>query len=168
MNRFSLTDHKEISVKYLSATLKDATNSYNFFWLLSILEHIQQGKGERVATEILFTKMVSQIWYPVNYFKLSFGRFDQLAKFVKTIKENSLHSDFQDETDRNKAFQLIHDVPGSFLAPWSSKESTPLYQFNENGDEIILDPEWLSFLKHNGEIIRGSIYLRNHPLSDIL
>ena len=80
-------------------------------------------------------KVISKLWYPVNYFKLSFGKQDKCSKYIKEIKETYNLDDNLKETDlyfvllNNKESKLLRKisneltryVPYRFIRPWYSQ-----------------------------------------------
>ncbi|RMD96793.1 MAG: hypothetical protein D6816_18435 [Bacteroidetes bacterium] len=75
-----------LPVEHLAASFNNVTNSYKFYWLLAILEHIKEEQTPRVAIDTLLARMVSSVWYPTNYFHLSFGKQDRLGQIALGIK----------------------------------------------------------------------------------
>ena len=70
----------------LSGCFKHTSATYKFYWVLALLSEVEQGK-ERIEKKALFAHMVSQAWYTVNYFKVSFGANDHLQQAIEELKE---------------------------------------------------------------------------------
>lgn len=87
--------------------------------------------------------MVALAWYPSNYFRLSFGKVDQLARCVAALKsESALPNNEKMETIAAAALRILADgsgsavyadlkarakyVPYRFLAPWFSGDTSGL------------------------------------------
>ncbi len=68
-----LPPNNEISVGILSSIFNDTTNSYKYYWFLAILDILQTGDVNKIRINDLCGKMIESVWYPLNYFKLSFG-----------------------------------------------------------------------------------------------
>ncbi|MBI6115993.1 HNH endonuclease domain-containing protein [Salegentibacter maritimus] len=116
----------------LNSIFSNVQNSYKFYWWLSILEiNLKQDKLIISFDEIVL-KTISKLWYPVNYYKLNFGKLDQCSKYIKQIKsfyglednldERNLY-DFlltikNDELINNITSELTRYVPYRFLRPW--------------------------------------------------
>ncbi len=83
----SLPPSPSLPVPELAASLRDVTNSYKFYWLLAILEHLQEGGAAAVAVDDLLARMVAAVWYPSNYFRLSFGKQDQLGQAALALRD---------------------------------------------------------------------------------
>lgn len=83
-----------LPVENLSASFNNVTNSYKFYWLLALLEHIQETRTQTVPIEQLLARMVASVWYPANYFQLSFGKQDRLNHIALSIqRETGLSAD---------------------------------------------------------------------------
>lgn len=74
-----------VDVANLSAVFADTTNSYKFYWLLAILDELAETGQPRITLRNLSLRMVAAVWYPLDYYKLSFGvddGFKPIADFV--------------------------------------------------------------------------------------
>jgi len=79
----SLPSAEKLPVEHLAACFQDVTNSYKFYWLLAILDHIQSHSTQTVIPfHNLLAHMVAYVWYPTNYFRLSFGKQDRLSQIA--------------------------------------------------------------------------------------
>lgn len=120
----------------LNLIFKNTTNSYKFYWWLSIIEVCYKEKKETVTYNEIILKVISKLWFPVNYFKLSFGAQDQCSKYIKKIKVSfGIHDNISENQLRYKlkslennplmleiANQLTRYVPFRILRPWYSQE----------------------------------------------
>ena len=61
-------------------------NSYKYYWWLSIIEICAENETKTISFDEITLKVISKLWYPVNYFKLSFGNIDQCSRYIKEIK----------------------------------------------------------------------------------
>jgi len=115
-------------------------NSYKYYWWWSIIEICKQKETLEIGFDEIILKIISKVWYPVNYFKLSFGKIDQCSKLVKEIKSNYNLEDNIKEQDlyrfliqhRDSEFimkitnELTRYVPYRFIRPWYSVETRGL------------------------------------------
>jgi len=77
-----------VDVQKLATVFGDVTNSYKFYWLLSILDSLQDLGNSRMSMQDLSLRMLAQVWYPLDFFKLSFGKQDSfklVAAKISTI-----------------------------------------------------------------------------------
>lgn len=170
-----------LPVNLLAACFNNTSATYKFYWFLSIIQVIETGKT-RILKRDLFARMISNAWYTVNYFHVSFGQQDKLQRSIEVIKDfESLMID----DDKEKVFQTLiktknrntlsqlqyfnNQVPHWFLSPWfsqmnktkiyrSSKDQTSksLYALFEN--EIEINPEWKNYLTENARVLKDFCY----------
>jgi len=176
----NLPDQKSISTARLAQVFNNTTATYKFYWFIAILE-IFNRKQERVITfnEIL-TTMIANAWYPVHYFRLSFGLQDKLSDNIKDIQtitnipidinRDSLQLLLMNSTDK-RVWNLINNfslnVPYRFLSPWipytSDRECIALSRVLHNEclysiktfpeKAILLNDTWCDYLLTNSRIL---------------
>lgn len=84
----------EVAVGRLAGSFNDVTNSYKFFWFLAVLEHVKTSQDAVIPIKDLLAQMVAFVWYPANYFLLSFGKQDQLRNLTEgLLRASSLAAD---------------------------------------------------------------------------
>ena len=179
---------KNLPIQHLAAVFNDVTNSYKFYWFLGILESVGMEQKCTIPIDTILAKMVAEVWYPVHYFKLSFGKQDQLAQYTDKIK-----TDFALANDTKKteiaqfvtvnALKIIRPlanyVPYRFLTPWfvqdlqrmvdrqknpliaklaQEKDRFSLYYFDENETHIIINEDWYEYIKQHYSILQAFTY----------
>jgi hypothetical protein len=170
-----------LPVNLLSACFNNTSATYKYYWFLSMLQCVEDGKI-KIQKKDLFARMISNAWYTVNYFHISFGKQDRLQRAIEVVKscEPLMIDDNRDKilnqllktNNRNSINQLIYfnkQVPHWFLSPWFPKmskieiyklsqvfENHCLYALNE--DEIELNTEWLNYLKENIRVLKDFCY----------
>lgn len=127
---FQLPNSNNLPIGILTGCFGNTVATYKFYWFLSIIEAVENGKTTIYKKEI-FIKMVANAWYTVNYFKVSFGKADKIEEVIKAIKdiekldidlarsviEKRLLNSALNETEK----QLKHfdkNVPHWFLSDW--------------------------------------------------
>lgn len=126
----------DLPVSALAACFQNVTNSYKFYWFLAILERVRAGQGPILPIADLLAEMTASVWYPTNYFRLSFGKQDQLGRVVtllgrqaglamdsprgKVIETVRGHLAQNDRLGR-RIWQLGDYVPYRFLRPFFSQ-----------------------------------------------
>ena len=68
-----LPDSERLDIAKLSSAFSDTTNPYKFYWLLAILDGLSETDQTRFSMRDLSFRMVAKVWYPLDYFKLSFN-----------------------------------------------------------------------------------------------
>ena len=83
----TLPQSNNLPVEYLAASFDNVTNSYKFYWFLAILEHIRENQSRTIPINNLLARMLAGVWYPTNYFRLSFGKQDRLGQIAVHVGE---------------------------------------------------------------------------------
>ncbi|SDP45765.1 HNH endonuclease [Mucilaginibacter sp. OK268] len=92
-----LPGYKDLDIKNLSNCFKNVLNSYKFYWFLAILDHVAERNDPFISMEELSLRMLSSVWYPLDYFKLSFGKQDSFRNLAISVSsymrvDNSLNA----------------------------------------------------------------------------
>jgi hypothetical protein len=108
-------------------------NSYKYYWWYSILHLVKVQKKKIIKLDQIAIQMIVFSWYPVNYYKLSLGKQDQLSIHITKLKccFDELNDDIKEDDllvflIRNKENILVKDilnkltryVPFRFIRPW--------------------------------------------------
>lgn len=134
-----LPNDNELPIEILTQSFNDTTNSYKFYWFLAILDELIDTNSSFLNLDNLSIRMISEIWHPLDYFKLSFGKqdsFKNISNFVsqKIAIDNSLNSEDiftqinngLDDNDLSvlklQVRNLIKYVPYRFIRPFFANE----------------------------------------------
>ncbi|CAL2084713.1 conserved hypothetical protein [Tenacibaculum dicentrarchi] len=124
----------------INTIFRNTTSSYKYYWWLSIIEISFLEDKENISYNEIIFKVISKIWYPVNYFKLSFGKKDRCAFFIKEIQREYNLEDNLSERDlyqfliENKdskfltkiTSELTRYVPFRFIRAWYAEQTRGL------------------------------------------
>ena len=127
-----LPHSNDLPIEKLASVFNDTTNSYKYYWFLSLLETVKQDSKTKTSIDLIILDMIGSAWYPINYFKLSFGKQDQLSNSVlelqnnfsypKDIKKKELKTSLVNRKDnyivKNIIQRLSRYVPYRFISPW--------------------------------------------------
>ena len=176
-----LPSSSQLPIDKLSAVFGSTVATYKFYWLLAIVELVEEG-ATHIEKRKVFARMIANSWYTINYFHLSFGKQDLLQIAVETIlKSENLTIDLEKrkvievlELSQNieTIKQLKHfnnNVPHWFLSPWFPKAGkAEIYKKSLNlengcpyslvGSEIIVNPIWINYLQTNSLILKHFCY----------
>lgn len=78
-----------LNVSALAGLFDSTTNSYKYLYFLALLDILKRRKFDATLTisfQEIIVEMLANAWYPHNYFKLSFGTQDQIAKTLDSLK----------------------------------------------------------------------------------
>lgn len=128
-----LPSSSTLPVSALAASFDEVTNSYKFYWFLAILEQVRETQTRTIPLDALLARMVASVWYPTNYFRLSFGKQDRLGSVVarlgrqaglpmdipraRVITTALAHLSQSDDAGR-EILSLANFVPYRFLRPF--------------------------------------------------
>lgn len=178
----------KLPVSKLAASFGNTSATYKFYWLLAILELVEEG-STTIPKRHLFARMIGNAWYTINYFHVSFGKQDLIQQAVQTIlDQEKLTIDIKKglllnilensnlKTTQQTLYHFNKNVPHWFLSPCFTKivgESDVAYrkriysssQIFENDclyalyeDHIVINPNWVEYLKANSKILKDFIY----------
>jgi hypothetical protein len=177
----SLPTSKNLPVNKLASVFGSTVASYKFYWLIAIIELVEEGNIE-IPKRKIFSRMISNSWFTINYFHISFGKQDNLQIAVQrilkeenlTIDEKKVKLEFCLGNSNNKETlnQLYHfdkNVPHWFLSPWfPTKSKSAIYEASVNFEAdclyalhknyISVNPKWIDYLKSNAKILKDYCY----------
>lgn len=124
---------ENLPINKLASAFGSTSATYKFYWLIALIELVEEGNIE-ISKRKIFSRMISNSWYTINYFHISFGKQDNLQIAVERIlkeenlsideKKNRLNLCLEKSTNKETIKQLFHfdkNVPHWFLSPWFPK-----------------------------------------------
>ncbi len=84
-----LPESNRLPVASLARVFNNVTNSYKFYWFLAILDTVKARRGRTIPIDHLLARMIANAWYPLHYFRLSFGKQDQLGQVADLLRAQS-------------------------------------------------------------------------------
>lgn len=158
-----LPQSTDLPVQRLAAVFDRVTNSYKFYWFVTVLERAQNDLGYLMPIDELLVEMVALAWYPTNTFRLSLGKQDQLNDIPLRLREaRGLGAQERQGVVRQAAHDELRDprsavggqirnlglyVPWRFLSPFFEAELRRRKDWEKNAlierlaDETFTDPE---------------------------
>lgn len=135
----------------------------------------------------IVTRMVANAWYPIHYFKLSFGKSDSLYGIVNQLHKGiniPIYAGVEAVIEGIKSYNespfvkkllrtLILYVPYKFLSPWLGSstdreivrrsqmlENDCLYSIHKEGTDfyININPKWNDFLHRHYNVLMDFAY----------
>ena len=126
----NLPNSKSLPIDKLAACFNNTSATYKFYWLLSIVQFVEEGYI-KIGKHDLFSRMISNAWFTVNYFHVSFGKQDLIQDAIKVVneierisideKQSSVFQKLSSTKNRETERLLWHfnkNVPHWFLSPW--------------------------------------------------
>lgn len=117
----------------LSRVYDNTTATYKFYWFISIIDLICANPNRRIFSfDEIIAGMIAEAWYPIHYFKLSFGKLDSLESNILEIQrlldipidasKSNIKAQILGNIDKPEIRRSIHiftlNVPYRFLSPW--------------------------------------------------
>ena len=121
-----------LPIQKLASVFNSTSATYKFYWLLAIIELLEEGYTKQDKRQ-LFARMISNSWYTVNYFHVSFGKQDNIQMAVENILK------FEQLTIDEKKQNLNLRLVGSQFSQWQAKISGTIQQDEQ---EIVLLNEY--------------------------
>ena len=172
-----LPQNPHLPISALAGIFNNTTATYKFYWFVALMDIVVKERKTRISFWEIIAGMVAESWYPIHYFKLSFGKSDSLFSNSLEIQKEfqiSIDSDKKkiknqllDNIDSTKKFLRVFslNVPYRFLSPWIKytydEDVVAKSQRFENGclyaiygDEIVINEAWVDYLKENYTILR--------------
>lgn len=176
-----------LTTKRLNRIFDKTVATYKYYWFLGILDlFVKQGKTRMNVWDIMIN-MVANAWYPVNYFRLSFGKSESLYETILSLQKEynipinisvrdliDLLNELIKNADVRRKLNFIQKyVPFRFLRPWidtsDNKETIIRSKSFENGCLyklekingilwIELNHSWLTYLLENYNILNAFTY----------
>ena len=180
----TIPQFKGLSTSIMNRVFDSTTATYKFYWLLSLLDiHVKEQKETMLALDIA-SRMVAYAWYPIEYFKLSFGKGDSMSQIIPDVAELTgitVDDKLENKTDvivqavkddkkvKASIKRLLKNVPFWFQTPWietnkeremiarsQSLENDCLYALSGWGEDltVTINPKWSEYLNTNYDILR--------------
>lgn len=180
--------HSDIlSTNRLGRVFNNTSATYKFFWFVSIMQIHAQKESSRIDVWDIVIRMVANAWYPIHYFRLSFGKSDSLFDIVMELQDITqipidakkediimeLKANLNDKRIKDLLNILTLNVPYRFLSPWinytsnidtirrsQSFQNGCLYALHkdEKGFYIELNPIWNNYLNNHYNILVDFAY----------
>jgi hypothetical protein len=165
-----------LPVNKLSSVFSNTSATYKFYWFLAILELVEEG-DTYIYKQKIFARMISNSWYTVNYFHVSFGKQDLIQEAVKAIlmienlkvneNRNTINA-ILENTQKIETIKILNhfdkNVPHWFISSWFSGNRNEIYFLSQNFDHgclyrlekdfIEINPIWISYLQLNSKILK--------------
>ena len=164
----------------LSRIYDNTTATYKFYWFISIIDLICANPSRRIFSfDEIIAGMIADAWYPIHYFKLSFGKLDSLESNILEIQRtldipiDASKSDIKAQIlmniDNHDIRRIVHvftlNVPYRFLSPWipgatNSQVITESQVFVNNcpyaifDKTILINNYWVDYLISYSDILK--------------
>ena len=180
----TLPKSEQLTTSAMNRVFDDTVATYKFYWFLSLLDmFVKNGQIQMKALDVA-SRMVAYAWYPIEYFKLSFGKGDSMEKIIPNVAHLTGITVDDRLEDKNEAIAsavagnrevrrvvkvLLNNVPFRFQKPWidttddrlmqlrtQTYENDCLYSLTGRSDSltVTINPKWADYLRTNYQILR--------------
>lgn len=80
-----LKEYNILSTNRIGKVFDSKSSTYKYFWFLSIMQIHAKAESLNIGVWDIVTRMVANAWYPIHYFRLSFGKTDSLYNIVTQL-----------------------------------------------------------------------------------
>ena len=177
----------KLTTNRLGKVFSNTVATYKYFWFVSIMQIHAKTDNPRIDVWDIVIRMVANAWYPIHYFRLSFGKSDSLFDIVMELQQitkipidanaetiiDRLTTELRDRQIRKLLNVLTKNVPYRFLRPWidtsddkemvcrsQTLENGCLYSLHKEGKEfyIMLNSDWDMYLHNHYNILTDFAY----------
>lgn len=176
-----------LTTNRLGCIFSNTVATYKYFWFISIMQIHAKTNNLHIDIWDIIIRMVANAWYPIHYFRLSFGKSDSLFDIVMELQhitnipidanaeiiiENLIER--QENKQIRKCLNILTlNVPYRFLRPWidtsnnkeivfrsQAWENNCLYSLYKEGRDfyILLNPAWNKYLHIHYKILMDFAY----------
>ncbi len=176
-----LPSDNNLDTRLLGQIYNNTVATYKFYWFASILDFVVKEQRQQISVWEIIVGMITEAWYPIHYFRLSFGKSDSLFDRAITIqRELQIPIDINKnelktlllsrlEVEDRDFIRIIRvfkqNVPYWFLSPWiksyDPREVMFLSQSFTNdcpyaikGETIEINPNWKKYFNDNYLILK--------------
>lgn len=165
--------------KVVAQIFDSTVATYKYYWFVSILDIAVLEQRRHISFWEIIIGMVAEAWYPIHYFRLSFGKSDSFYNQIIEIQEvlnipidakkSDIKNTIRQQLNTPKVKSILRvfslNVPYRFLSPWikhSSNKNVEIasQSFDNNciyaivGDTIEINPSWEKYLHDNYWVLR--------------
>lgn len=98
----ALPQNNRLPISCLAGIFSNTTATYKYYWFVAMLDILVKERKTRMSFWEIIAGMVSESWYPIHYFKLSFGKSDSLfekSMEIQNVFQISIESDKEKQSD---------------------------------------------------------------------
>ena len=101
----TLPQNNKLPIPTLAGIFSNTTATYKFYWFVALLDIVVKERKTRISFWDIIAGMVAESWYPIHYFKISFGKSDSL--FDKSLEiQNAFQISIESDKDKIKKYLL--------------------------------------------------------------
>ncbi|MDD4847170.1 MAG: HNH endonuclease domain-containing protein [Bacteroidales bacterium] len=175
----TLPSDNKLDIRPLSQIYNNTVTTYKYYWFVSILDIVSKEGRRRISFWEIIVGMVAEAWYPIHYFRLSYGKSDSLYEQIielqhklnipidaqKTDIKKRIINNLENSQIKSLLRVFILNVPYRFLSPWihfttnadvsiQSKTFANNCLYAIDGEYIDVNSSWQQYLTDHYAILR--------------
>ena len=83
----NLPKDKNLDTRLLTQIYNNTVATYKYYWFVSILDIVVKEQRRQISFWEVIVGMVAEAWYPIHYFRLSFGKSDSLYNQIIELQK---------------------------------------------------------------------------------
>ena len=83
----NLPTDKNVDTRSLAQIYNNTVATYKYYWFVSILDIVVKEQRRRISFWEIIVGMIAEAWYPIHYFRLSFGKSDSLYNQIIELQK---------------------------------------------------------------------------------
>lgn len=170
-----------VDVARLSRVYGHTVATYKYYWFVSIINLVCANPGRQTFSfNEIIAGMIAEAWYPIHYFRLSFGKSDSLELAILKIQEllgipvdaekRDVVASILENAGRPEIRRCMNvftlNVPYWFLSPWipGIKKKQQMEQLSRkgvnncpyaiSGKDIFIHGPWRDYIAGNALILK--------------
>ena len=83
----ALPQNNKLPISALAGIFNNTSATYKFYWFVAMMEIVVKERKTKISFWEIIAGMIAESWYPIHYFKLSFGKSDSLYMQSLTLQQ---------------------------------------------------------------------------------
>jgi hypothetical protein len=104
-----------LPVQKLSSLFEDTSASYKFLLFKAIFDSVREGKSE-LRFDDLAIRSISQAWYSIHFYKLSYGHSDRMTRWVQELDAELADSVLISDLSYSKIYEVLTELRSGELS----------------------------------------------------
>lgn len=173
-----LPNDSRLDIGRLSQVFSNTVATYKFYWFISLINLLNNEERRKFSFWEIIAGMVAEAWYPIHFFKLSFGKADslyeksiriqQLLNIPIDCKKELICKSILDNINKPEIKRCLSvfslNVPYWFLSPWiKASRQTDVEEMSNHyygfcpyaiqGQDIWVSEPWADYIRVNSAVL---------------
>lgn len=82
-----LPQDNKLKISHLVQIYNNTVATYKFYWFIALLDIVVKEQRRQISFWEIIVGMITEAWYPIYYFRLSFGKSDSLYNQIIELQK---------------------------------------------------------------------------------